>query len=167
MNRREFLEATVAGTAAIAVSDSLLFSETLVAGPAPQTHPRKEQVDFGYAFAPPHRMTVARPEASEKTLLDLQSDFLTMTWSYGNLRTEPLCVFKTPQIAPWRIRIQPLFEGKPFRLASGAGCRPQLAAPGRNGRGSRSANALRKRNLRDKVGCRTGDNSRHNCAAPS
>jgi hypothetical protein len=90
MNRREFLEGTVAGAAAIAVYDSPLSAGALVVGPDPQTHPRKEQVDFGYAFAPPHRITVARPEASEKTLARSAARLPHHDLVLRHLRTEPL-----------------------------------------------------------------------------
>jgi hypothetical protein len=58
-------------------------------------------------------MTVARPEASEKTLLDLEAGVLTMSWSYDDLRNTPLAIFKTPRTG-WRIKIRPLLDGKPF-----------------------------------------------------
>ena len=62
-------------------------------------------------------MTIARPEASEKTLLDLEPSLLTMSWTYDNLRHEPLCLYRAPKTA-WRIKIQPLLEGKPFLQSS-------------------------------------------------
>jgi len=111
MDRRRFLQASLLSAAAAAAPESPLFADSPT--PAPQAQPRKEQVDFGYAFAPPHRMTVARPEASEKTLLDLEPGLLTLSWSYDDLRTEPLCAFKTPRTG-WRIKVRPLLDGKPF-----------------------------------------------------
>jgi hypothetical protein len=72
-----------------------------------------ERVDFGYAFAPPHRMTVARPEASEKTLLDVEPGLLTMSWSYDDLRNMPLATFKTPR-TEWHVKVQPQIDGQPF-----------------------------------------------------
>jgi hypothetical protein len=114
MNRREFLQAsllsaavTAAGPQSSSVADPLSFAS------GAQANPRDEQVNFGYAFAPPHRMTVARPEASEKTLLDLEPDLLTMSWSYDDLRNTPLAIFKTPRTA-WRVKVQPLLDEKPF-----------------------------------------------------
>ena len=72
-----------------------------------------ERVDFGYAFAPPHRMTVARPEASEKTLLDVEPGLLTISWSYDDLRNMPLATFKTPR-TEWHVTVQPQIDGQPF-----------------------------------------------------
>lgn len=112
MNRREFLHAGVLSFAAAAASEQILGSTSTS---APDVHPHldDEHVNFGYAFAPPHRMTVARPEASEKTLLDLEQGLLTLSWSYDDLRNTPLAIFKTPRTA-WRIKVQPLLDGKPF-----------------------------------------------------
>jgi hypothetical protein len=79
--------------------------------------PAAEQVDFACAFAPPHRITIGRPGASEKTLLDVEPGFLTVSWSYEDLRDIPLSVWKPPRIA-WRVLIQPLIDGKPFGQSS-------------------------------------------------
>jgi hypothetical protein len=62
-------------------------------------------------------MAVARPEASEKTLLDLEPGVLTMAWSYDNLRNTPLAIFKTPK-TEWHIKLQPLLDAKPFADSS-------------------------------------------------
>ena len=113
MNRRKFLQGSLLSVAAATVPESSLFADASVSSPALQAVPGKEQVDFDYAFAPPHRMTIARPEASEKTLLDLEPGVLTMRWSYENLRKTPLAIFKTPP-TDWQIKIQPLLDGKPF-----------------------------------------------------
>jgi len=72
-----------------------------------------EKVDFGYAFAPPHRVTVGRPSASEKTLLDLEPGTLTVGWTYEDLRRSPLAIFKSPR-TQWHIRIRPLIDEQPF-----------------------------------------------------
>ena len=71
------------------------------------------RVDFAYAFAPPHRMTVARPESSAKTLLDLEPGRLTMSWTYQDLTAAPLCAWVAPKSA-WKIEIQPLIDGQPL-----------------------------------------------------
>ncbi len=75
--------------------------------------PATEQVDFSYAFAPPHRITVGRPGASEKTLLDLEPGSLSLSWTYDDLRSTPLAVWKPPR-TQWHIQIQPALDGKPF-----------------------------------------------------
>ena len=72
------------------------------------------KVDFSYAFATPHRMTVGRPDASDRTLLDLQPLSLRMAWSYDNLAMPhfaPLS-FRTPPTL-WNIQITPQIDGKP------------------------------------------------------
>ena len=43
------------------------------------------KVDFSYAFATPHRITVGRPDSSDRTLLDLQPGSLRMAWTYEDL----------------------------------------------------------------------------------
>jgi hypothetical protein len=94
------------------------FAAYLVTGRGlpPQPAPA-ERVDFGYAFAPPHRITIARPSASEKTLLDLEPGSLTASWSYDDLRQMPLAIFKTPRTS-WHVRLRPLRDGKPFAQSS-------------------------------------------------
>ncbi|MEN6449538.1 MAG: hypothetical protein ABFC96_03520 [Thermoguttaceae bacterium] len=72
------------------------------------------KVDFSYAFAAPHRITVARPDSSDKTLLDLQPGSLRMSWSYENLAMAnyPPLALRTPG-ANWAIQIAPQIDGKP------------------------------------------------------
>ncbi len=70
-------------------------------------------VDFSYAFATPHRMTVAPPESGDKTLLDCEPGNLRLGWTYENLTTYPLAAFMTPQ-AVWGVRITPQIDGKPL-----------------------------------------------------
>ncbi len=73
------------------------------------------KVDFSYAFATPHRMAVGRPDASDRTLLDLQPGSLRMAWTYDNLTMPnyPVLAFKTPPTA-WSINVTPQIDGKPF-----------------------------------------------------
>lgn len=71
-------------------------------------------VDFGYAFAPPHRLTVALPDSSDKTLLDVHPGWLRMAWSYDNLRDKPLAAFVAPK-TEWEVHIKPELDGRPFR----------------------------------------------------
>jgi len=72
-----------------------------------------ERVDFGYAFAPPHRITVGRPGDSVKTLLDVEPGALTISWSYEDLRGIPLAAWKPPQVR-WRVHVQPRLDGQPI-----------------------------------------------------
>ena len=71
------------------------------------------KVDFSYAFATPHRITVGRPDSSDRTLLDLQAGSLRMAWTYEDLTRYPLAAFVTPATA-WDIRITPQVDGKPL-----------------------------------------------------
>jgi hypothetical protein len=71
------------------------------------------RVDFSYAFAPPHRITVGRPDHSDRTLLDLQPGLLRMAWSYDDLRSYPLASFKTPPTG-WEIHLTPQLDGQGF-----------------------------------------------------
>jgi hypothetical protein len=70
-------------------------------------------VNFFYSFATPHRLTVALPDNSNKTLLDLYSDKLEMSWTYDNLIYYPFDAYRTPR-TDWKISIQPLINDKPF-----------------------------------------------------
>ncbi len=116
MDRRQFIFSTGVGGA-------------VAAGQSPASPANApEKVDFAYAFAPPHRMTVARPEASEKTLLDVEPGFLTVSWSNDDLRSMPLATFKTPR-TEWRVKMQPQVDGLAFTQSSwqrGAGFLPFL-----------------------------------------
>jgi hypothetical protein len=72
-----------------------------------------DKVDFSYAFAPPHRITVAAPSSSNKTLLDVEPGMLTAHWTYEDLRGMPLGIFKSPRLQ-WHVRMRPLLDGQPF-----------------------------------------------------
>src|ERR1041384_4391304 len=122
MNRRQFFLTSALGAVAAQA----------------QSPEQADRVDFGYAFAPPHRMTVARPEASEKTLLDVEPGSLTMSWSYDDLRRMPLATFKTPR-TEWRVKVQPQIDGQPFGQSHwkrGGGFLPLLENDYRDAAGS-------------------------------
>jgi hypothetical protein len=70
-------------------------------------------VDFAYAFATPHRMTVARPDSGDKTLLDLQPGSLRLAWTYESPKRFPLGAFMTPTTS-WELRLTPSLDGHPF-----------------------------------------------------
>ncbi len=74
-------------------------------------------VDFSYAFATPHRMTVARPDSSDKTLLDLEPGNLRVAWTYENLTTYPVAAF-TPINATWSMRLRPEVDGHEFKQST-------------------------------------------------
>ena len=73
------------------------------------------KVDFSYAFATPHRITIGPPDASDKTLLDLQPGSLRMAWTYDNqaLPNFPPLALRVPG-TQWDIRITPQIDGKPL-----------------------------------------------------
>ena len=61
-------------------------------------------VNFFYSFVTPHRLTVALPDNSNKTLLDVYSDKLEISWTYDNLIYYPFDAFRTPR-TDWKISI--------------------------------------------------------------
>lgn len=69
-----------------------------------------ERVDYSYAFAPPHRITVGRPGASVRTLLDVEPGALTLSWTYDDLRRVPLAVWKPPRVG-WRVKLTVSVDG--------------------------------------------------------
>ena len=70
-------------------------------------------VDFSYAFAAPHRITVAPPDSSNKTLLDAVPGKLEMSWTYEDLIYYSFKSFWTPP-AKWKVVVQPQIDGHPF-----------------------------------------------------
>ena len=70
------------------------------------------RVDFSYAFAPPHRLTVGRPDDSHRTLLDLQPGSLRLAWTYEDLTTQPLGILSPPR-SHWDIKVTPRIDGQP------------------------------------------------------
>jgi hypothetical protein len=71
------------------------------------------RVDFSYAFATPHRLTVALPDSSDKTLLDVQPGSLRLAWTYDTLLNKPLAAFVTPR-TEWDVLLTPEVDGQPF-----------------------------------------------------
>ncbi|MDP4184295.1 MAG: hypothetical protein Q8862_03920, partial [Bacteroidota bacterium] len=77
------------------------------------------KVDFSYSFATPHRITLGRPDASDRTLMDVNPGNIRMAWSYDNLAMSnfyPLSL-RIPQIA-WSIQIVPQIEDKSLEKGS-------------------------------------------------
>jgi hypothetical protein len=70
-------------------------------------------VSFKYAFAPPHRITVALPDSSNKTLLDAMPGKLLMSWTYENLIYYSFNSFMTPP-TKWKVNIEPQIDRHPF-----------------------------------------------------
>ena len=87
----------------------------LIAGSSTQALAETPKVDFSYAFAAPHRITIGRPSASDRTILDLQPGSLRMAWTYDNLAMKhfaPLS-FRTPPTL-WSVQVTPQLDGKPL-----------------------------------------------------
>lgn len=80
--------------------------------PAPDA-PLSPRVDFGHAFAPPHRLTAGRPDHSDRTLLDLQPGSLRLAWSTDDLTQYPFAIFKTPPVQ-WALQLTPQVDGQPL-----------------------------------------------------
>ncbi|MBI5083856.1 MAG: hypothetical protein HZB13_04575 [Acidobacteria bacterium] len=78
-----------------------------------------EKVDYGWAFAPPHRITLGKPGGSVKTLLDAEPGFVTIAWTYDDLRAVPLGAWKAPRIQ-WRVRVGTLVDGEVVRESTWA-----------------------------------------------
>ena len=70
-------------------------------------------VTFNYAFAAPHRITVALPDSSDKTLLDASPGKLQMSWTYENLIYYSFSSFSTPP-TKWKVNIETQIDGHPF-----------------------------------------------------
>ncbi len=70
-------------------------------------------VNFHYAFAPPHRITVALPDSSNKTLVDALPGKLQMSWTYEDLIYYSFKGFWTPP-TKWKLVIEPQIDGHPF-----------------------------------------------------
>ncbi len=60
----------------------------------------KMKVDYSYSFGLPHRLTVALPDSSDKTLIDTYADRLQLRWTYGDLRSIPVGAFM-PMGSTW------------------------------------------------------------------
>ena len=67
-------------------------------------------VDFSYAFAPPHRVTVAPPDSGDKTLVDCEPGKVILSWSYDNLLSFPVANFFGP-LTQWKLVFQPTVDG--------------------------------------------------------
>lgn len=73
----------------------------------------RSRVDFSYAFATPHRLTIARPDSGDKTILDVQAGSVRMAWTIDSLTRYPLAIYASPPTT-WDFTIKPEIDGKPF-----------------------------------------------------
>lgn len=76
-----------------------------------------EKVDFSYAFGVPHRITVALPDSSHKTLVDCYPDHLGLSWTYQDLTNLPLGALMPPK-TDWRVNIWPEIDGQKLNESS-------------------------------------------------
>ncbi len=85
-------------------------------------------IDFSYSFATPHRLTVARPDSRDKTLLDLSPGKLRMAWTYEDLSSFPVFSFLTPTTR-WEVVLTAAIDDQPLADSSWMrveGCLPAL-----------------------------------------
>jgi hypothetical protein len=82
-------------------------------GTAMPDKPAPSRIDFSYSFATPHRVTLGRPDASDRTLVDLQPGSVRLAWSHDDLRGYPPAAFKTPP-TQWSFTITPQVAGHGF-----------------------------------------------------
>ncbi|MBN2852091.1 MAG: hypothetical protein JXQ23_05075, partial [Clostridia bacterium] len=73
------------------------------------TFNNQNSIDFSYAFAPPHRLTICQPEGSHKTLLDVKPGKLRISWSYDTLAAMNNNVWKSPDVK-WVLELVPLVD---------------------------------------------------------
>ena len=73
------------------------------------------KIYYSYAFGTPHRITAGRPDASDRTLLDVKPGTLKISWTYDSLAMSnyPPLAFRTPPTL-WNIQLTPEIDGKPF-----------------------------------------------------
>lgn len=74
-------------------------------------------INFSYAFSEPHRICVCIPESSDKTLYDCTKDSLTMLWSDGNTKNNPLGAYKRVRL-DWKVKITAQCEDTPMQSDS-------------------------------------------------
>ncbi len=78
-------------------------------------------IDFAYAFATPHRLTVCLPNSSDKTLLDCSETGLRLAWTYDDLRNKPLGSFLAPRV-DWEVCLKALVDGQPLAASRWTRC---------------------------------------------
>jgi tetratricopeptide (TPR) repeat protein len=93
---------------------------------------KKTVIDFEYAFSEPHTITLCRPSASEKVIVEAMKDGLKFAWTFNSLKTSyPLSWQKFPMDVLLAMELS--VEGQPssltkwYRHESGA---PYLFAEG-------------------------------------
>lgn len=79
--------------------------------------PNDELIDFKWKFHAPHRITLSRPSASKKTLVDADESGFVLSWSNHCLLDSVLNVWQQPKIE-WRLRISVLIDGEKVKCTS-------------------------------------------------
>ena len=74
---------------------------------------KKTKIDFSYAFSEPHRLCVCLPNSSHKTLFDSKKDGLTIQWSDGSAKTNPLGAYKRVKL-DWKVEIKGYCDKEPM-----------------------------------------------------
>jgi hypothetical protein len=98
---------------------ALAASASVARAEAPQasSSPAAPAVNFAYAVATPHRLTVAPPDSGDKTLVDCEPGRVTLSWSYDNLLSFPVANFVGPT-AQWKLILTPEVDGAPLTQSS-------------------------------------------------
>ena len=116
--RRKFMTNSLLGISALAIPKNFtlndhgakgLVSENNVSGFINNSDISK--VDFRYAFAAPHRICIARPDASKKCLLDSSKSGITVSWSDDDLTKIPTGALCSPSLK-WYFLISAEVNGK-------------------------------------------------------
>ena len=71
----------------------------------------ENSINFGYSFHQPHRITLSRPSASQKTLVDIERAAIHMAWSYRSLLDCPNNVWQAPTV-DWHVDITAFIDGE-------------------------------------------------------
>lgn len=87
----------------------------------------KTKVDYSFSFAPRHRITLSRPQASMKTLADIAPESLQLSWSYQSLAEMPVNIWHVPPVS-WGLQVTLFLNGEPMTFSSWK--RPENRLPG-------------------------------------
>lgn len=108
---------------------------------------QEHKVDYAWSFGLPHRVTLCRPGAGQKTLVDLYADNIRISWTYHTLAEKELNVWDSPR-TEWYTQLSFSADGRAFegltgsRFASGV---PSFAVKGSSGAVSVSARGIASR----------------------
>jgi len=83
---------------------SLQLMLALVLSVSAQQH--KTQVDFGYSFAEPYRLTICMPSSSNKTILESYSDHFMVRWTYLSCKDDKEPGVLIQHGLPWKVNFR-------------------------------------------------------------